>query len=188
MRAISLILILGVASSVAFPTSNQVCSWESNLKGLVQKLTPNGQKLVNQKFLSLLGLFYSSVQPVYAAAGQKYDAINQQLIASRDAATVLQVAYILGVGNSTAGMGLTTLPSLCQNSIQIDSLISSMLPENQQRVLQILNYDEAEIKALMPSILSSHKAQNSNLYRQLYSTENPATLKAISSAFRSIYG
>jgi hypothetical protein len=188
MKTVSLIIIFGITSSLAFPTSNQVCSWESNLKSLVQKLTPNGQKLVNQKFLSILGLFYSSIQPVYAAAGKKYDAINQQLIASRDASTVLQVAYILGVGNSTAGLGLTTLPSLCQNSIQIDSLISSMLPENQQRVLQILNYDEAEIKALMPSILNKHKANNYNLYQQLYRTENPATLNAISSAFRSIYG
>jgi hypothetical protein len=82
MKTVSLIIIFGITSSLAFPTSNQVCSWESNLKSLVQKLTPNGQKLVNQKFLSILGLFYSSIQPVYAAAGKKYDAINQQLIAT----------------------------------------------------------------------------------------------------------
>lgn len=182
MKVFLLNILLSVSLCSAWPTPLKVCTWENSLKDLIQKLTPNGQKLINHAFSDLTSLFYVTIQPVFDATSQHYDETIRKLTASIDAPKFEQVKSILGVGNYTAGFG-ANLPSFCQNSVNINSWISGMRYENQMEIIQLLNFIETGVKRVMPTILATHKAQDRHVYEQLINSDNPTILNAIASAF-----
>lgn len=182
MKLLLIFFIVGLSSyAVSSESSAEVCAWQTKRDSLIKTLTPSGQKTATTILKDLQYIAGAGVQPLYEYVSKKFNSSVVQLTQSADAPKFFKLANLYGVGNLSLGAG--ELRDGCQDAKDVEALIKTFLPVNQEAVVKIVSAIDEGFGVIFPVIVSINRLLDYKLYDQLTASENPATLVAIASLY-----